>query len=88
MLLVVGCVEVTVEVVLRGVNTPLAVTEWRRPPTKVRQGPTITDCRRVITRSAAAYTMRLTHSTGAAPERQKATTPGDEMTSDEDKRVA
>jgi hypothetical protein len=29
--------DVTVEVALRGVTTPLAVTEWRRLPAKVRQ---------------------------------------------------
>jgi hypothetical protein len=39
-----------------------------------------TDCRRVITRFAAAYSVQLTHST----ERQEATTPGNEMTSDND----
>ncbi|TVZ06404.1 DUF1016 family protein [Trebonia kvetii] len=37
MLLVVGRDDVTVEVALRGVRTPLAVTEWRRLPAKVRQ---------------------------------------------------
>jgi predicted nuclease of restriction endonuclease-like (RecB) superfamily len=37
MLLVVGRDDVTVEVALRGVTTPLAVTEWRRLPAKVRQ---------------------------------------------------
>jgi predicted nuclease of restriction endonuclease-like (RecB) superfamily len=37
MLLVVGRDDVTVEVALRGFTTPLAVTEWRRLPAKVRQ---------------------------------------------------
>jgi predicted nuclease of restriction endonuclease-like (RecB) superfamily len=37
MLLVVGRDDVTVEVALRGITTPLAVTEWRRLPAKVRQ---------------------------------------------------
>jgi predicted nuclease of restriction endonuclease-like (RecB) superfamily len=37
LLLVVGRDDVTVEVALRGINTPLAVTEWRALPTKVRQ---------------------------------------------------
>jgi hypothetical protein len=38
MLLVVGRDDdITVEVALRGVTTPLAVTEWRRLPAKVRQ---------------------------------------------------
>ena len=35
MLLVVGRDDVTVEVALRRVSTPLAVTEWRRLPAKV-----------------------------------------------------
>jgi predicted nuclease of restriction endonuclease-like (RecB) superfamily len=37
LLLVVGRDDVTVEVALRGVGTPLVVSEWRRLPTKVRQ---------------------------------------------------
>jgi len=37
MLLVVGRDDVTVEVALRGFSAPLAVTEWRRLPAKVRQ---------------------------------------------------
>jgi predicted nuclease of restriction endonuclease-like (RecB) superfamily len=37
MLLVVGRDDVTVEVAMRGISTPLAVTEWRRLPAKVRQ---------------------------------------------------
>jgi len=37
MLLVVGRDDVTVEVALRGVSTPMAVTEGRRLPAKVRQ---------------------------------------------------
>jgi predicted nuclease of restriction endonuclease-like (RecB) superfamily len=36
-LLVVGREDVTVEVALRGVTTPLAVTEWRRLPPEVRR---------------------------------------------------
>jgi hypothetical protein len=44
MLLVVGRDDVTVEVAQRGVSTPLAVTEWRRLPAKVRQAlPTAED---------------------------------------------
>ena len=47
MLLVVGRDDVTVEVALRGVTTPLAVTEWRRLPAKVRQAlPTAEDLTR------------------------------------------
>ena len=46
MLLVVGRDDVTVEVALRGVNTPLAVTEWPRLPAEVRQAlPTVEDLR-------------------------------------------
>jgi hypothetical protein len=52
MLLVVGRVDVTVEVALRGVSTPLAVTEWRRLPAKVRQAlPTAEDLRPTVTRT-------------------------------------
>jgi predicted nuclease of restriction endonuclease-like (RecB) superfamily len=52
MLLVVGLDDVTVEVALRGVSTPLAVTEWRRLPAKVRQAlPTAEDLRPTVTRT-------------------------------------
>jgi predicted nuclease of restriction endonuclease-like (RecB) superfamily len=52
MLLVVGRDDVTVEVALRGVNTPLAVTEWRRLPTKVRQAlPSAQDLSATVTRT-------------------------------------
>jgi hypothetical protein len=54
MLLVVGRDDVTVEVALRGVTTPLAVTEWRRLPAKVRQAlPTAEDLRPTVTRGTA-----------------------------------
>ena len=52
LLLVVGRDDVTVEVALRGVSTPLAVTEWRRLPAKVRQAlPTAEDLRPTVTRT-------------------------------------
>ena len=52
MLLVVGRDDVTVEIALRGVSTPLAVTEWRRLPAKVRQAlPTAEDLRPTVTRT-------------------------------------
>ena len=52
MLLVVGRDDVTVEVALRGVTTPLAVTEWRRLPAKVRQAlPTAEDLTATVTRA-------------------------------------
>jgi predicted nuclease of restriction endonuclease-like (RecB) superfamily len=52
MLLVVGRDDVTVELALRGVSTPLAVTEWRRLPAKVRQAlPTAEDLRPTVTRT-------------------------------------
>jgi predicted nuclease of restriction endonuclease-like (RecB) superfamily len=52
MLLVVGRDDVTVEVALRGVTTPLAVTEWRRLPAKVRQAlPTAEDLTETVTRT-------------------------------------
>jgi predicted nuclease of restriction endonuclease-like (RecB) superfamily len=52
MLLVVGRDDVTVEVALRGVTTPLAVTEWRRLPAKVRQAlPTAKDLSATMTRT-------------------------------------
>jgi hypothetical protein len=52
MLLVVGRYDVTVEVALRGISTPLAVTEWRRLPVKVRQAlPTADDLSATVTRT-------------------------------------
>ncbi len=52
MLLVVGRDDVTVDVALRGVTTPLAVTEWRRLPAKVRQAlPSAEDLSATMTRT-------------------------------------
>ena len=52
MLLVVGRDDVTVEVALRGITTPLAVTEWRRLPAKVRQAlPSAEDLTETVTRA-------------------------------------
>jgi hypothetical protein len=52
MLLVVGRDDVTVEVALRGFTTPLAVTEWRRLPAKVRQAlPSAEDLSATMTRT-------------------------------------
>jgi predicted nuclease of restriction endonuclease-like (RecB) superfamily len=52
MLLVVGRDDVTVEVALRGFTTPLAVTEWRRLPSKVRQAlPSAEDLSATMTRT-------------------------------------
>ena len=49
---VVGRDDVTVEVALRGVSTPLAVTEWRRLPAKVRQAiPTAEDLTETVART-------------------------------------
>jgi predicted nuclease of restriction endonuclease-like (RecB) superfamily len=51
-LLVVGRDEVTVEVALRGVTTPLAVTEWRRLPPEVRRAlPTTEALTETVTRT-------------------------------------
>ena len=62
MLLVVGRDDVTVDVALRGVTTPLAVTEWRRLPSKVRQAlPSAEDLSATMTR-----TVREIESTSAA----------------------
>ena len=62
MLLVVGRDDVTVEVALRRVSTPLAVTEWRRLPAKVRQAlPSAEDLSATVTR-----TVREVESTTAA----------------------
>jgi hypothetical protein len=52
MLLVVGRDDVTVEIALRGISTPLAVTEWRRLPVKVRQAlPSAEDLSATMTRT-------------------------------------
>jgi predicted nuclease of restriction endonuclease-like (RecB) superfamily len=52
MLLVVGRDDITVEVALRGISTPLAVTEWRRLPAKVRQAlPSAEDLTETMTRT-------------------------------------
>jgi len=52
LLLVVGRDDVTVEVALRGVSTPLAVTEWRRLPTKVRRAlPSAEDLSATVSRT-------------------------------------
>ena len=52
MLLVVGRDDVSVEVALRGISTPLAVTEWRRLPAKVRQAlPSAEDLTETVTRT-------------------------------------
>ena len=52
MLLVVGRDDITVEVALRGISTPLAVTEWRRLPAKVRQAlPSPEDLTDTMTRT-------------------------------------
>jgi len=62
MLLVVDRDDVTVEVALRGFTTPLAVTEWRRLPAKVRRAlPTAEDLSATVTR-----TVREIESTTAA----------------------
>ena len=51
-LLVVGRDDVTVEVALRGISTPLAVTEWRRLPPEVRRAlPTAEDLTETVTRT-------------------------------------
>lgn len=61
MLLVVGRDDVTVEVALSGISTPLAVTEWRRLPAKVRQAlPSAEDLTETVTR-----TVREVRSTAA-----------------------
>jgi len=52
MLLVVGRDDLTVEVALRGVSTPLAVTEWRRLPAKVRRAlPSAEDLSATVSRT-------------------------------------
>lgn len=51
-LLVVGKDDVTVEVALRGIATPLAVSEWRRLPEDVRQAlPSADDLARTVART-------------------------------------
>jgi predicted nuclease of restriction endonuclease-like (RecB) superfamily len=51
-LLVVGRDDVTVEVALRGVATPLAVSEWRRLPAEVRRAlPTAEALTETVTRT-------------------------------------
>jgi len=51
-LLVVGRDDVTVEVALRGVATPLAVSEWRRLPPEVRQAlPSAEELTEAVTRT-------------------------------------
>lgn len=51
-LLVVGRDDVTVEVALRGIATPLAVSEWRRLPPEVRRAlPSAEDLTETVTRT-------------------------------------
>lgn len=51
-LLVVGRDDVTVEVALRGIATPLAVSEWRRLPPEVRRAlPSAADLTGTVTRT-------------------------------------
>lgn len=51
-LLVVGRDDVTVEVALRGISTPLAVSEWRRLPPEVRRAlPSAEDLTETVTRT-------------------------------------
>lgn len=51
-LLVVGRDDVTVEVALRGISTPLAVSEWRRLPPEVRRAlPTAKALTETVTRT-------------------------------------
>jgi predicted nuclease of restriction endonuclease-like (RecB) superfamily len=51
-LLVVDRDDVTVEVALRGITTPLAVTEWRRLPSEVRRAlPTAEELTETVTRT-------------------------------------
>jgi len=55
MLLVVGRDDVTVKVALRGVRTPLAVTEWRRLPAEVRRAlPSAEDLSAFMSRTVRA----------------------------------
>src|SRR3984957_12063364 len=68
MLLVVGRDDVTVEVALRGVSTPLAATEWRCLPAKVRQAlPTAEDLRPTVTPTVG----EIVSTTTPAPEQQR-----------------
>jgi hypothetical protein len=72
MLLVVGRDDVTVEVALRGIGTPLAVTEWRRLPAKVRRAlPTAEDLSETVTR-----TVREIEATAPAALRRDGLTGG------------
>jgi predicted nuclease of restriction endonuclease-like (RecB) superfamily len=51
-LLIVGRDDVTVEVALRGISTPLAVTDWRRLPPEVRRAlPTAEELTETVTRT-------------------------------------
>ena len=51
-LLVVGRDDVTVEVALRGISTPLAVSEWRRLPPEVRRAlPSAEDLTETVNRT-------------------------------------
>jgi predicted nuclease of restriction endonuclease-like (RecB) superfamily len=51
-LLVVGRDDVTVEVALRGISTPLAVSEWRRLPAEIRRAlPSAKDLTDTVTRT-------------------------------------
>jgi hypothetical protein len=51
-LLVVDRDDVTVEVALRGISTPIAVTEWHRLPAKVREAlPSAEDLAETVTRT-------------------------------------
>jgi predicted nuclease of restriction endonuclease-like (RecB) superfamily len=51
-LLVVGRDDVTVEVALRGISTPLAVSEWRRLPSEVRRAlPSAEELAETMTRT-------------------------------------
>lgn len=51
-LLVVGRDDVTVEVALRGISTPLAVSEWRRLPSEIRRAlPSAEDLTETVART-------------------------------------
>lgn len=72
MLLVVGRDDVTAEVALRGVSTPLAVTEWRRLPAKVRQAlPSAEDMSATVARTV----LEVESTTVAARPNEAADTP-------------
>jgi len=83
MLLVVDRDDVTVEVALRGLTTPLAVTEWRRLPAKVRRAlPTAEDLSATVTRtvreieSTAPAALRLDRLRSPWPRRHLFTAAG------------